>query len=76
MNYNALVDQYPHIDIHLNTPLSNYTYTKTGGPADVLAFPKNSQEVQDLLVWLKETQTPLTILGNASNNMENIFFIV
>lgn len=67
MNYNALVDQYPHIDIHLNTPLSNYTYTKTGGPADVLAFPKNSQEVQDLLVWLKETQTPLTILGNASN---------
>ena len=30
-------------------PLSHYTFTKTGGPADLLAFPKDVAEVQALV---------------------------
>lgn len=28
------------IDIQQNIPLSRFTFTKTGGPAEFLAFPK------------------------------------
>lgn len=53
--------------IELNQPLSKYTYTKTGGPADAVAFPTNRDELQQLLQWVKTRNIPLTILGNASN---------
>ena len=29
------------IDIRFDEPLKRYTYTKVGGPADYLAFPRN-----------------------------------
>ena len=45
----------------------NYTFTKTGGPADFLAFPKNATEVRDLVLYCKEENMPWLILGNASN---------
>lgn len=64
---NNLFNNYPEIKILMNEPLSNYTYTKTGGPADYLAFPKNSREVQQLLKVVDEQKLPLTVLGNASN---------
>lgn len=55
------------IKIELNQPLSKYTYTKTGGPADAVAFPTTKDELIILLKWIKEQNLPLTILGNASN---------
>ncbi|WP_407892572.1 UDP-N-acetylmuramate dehydrogenase [Lacticaseibacillus sp. N501-2] len=48
-------------------PLSHYTFTKTGGPADRLAFPKSIAEIQALLAYAKDEQLPLTFIGNASN---------
>ena len=50
-----------------NEPLSAYTFTETGGPADELAFPENIAEVQCLLAYAREQQLPVTIIGNASN---------
>lgn len=47
--------------------LSNYTYTKVGGPADFLAFPRSVDEVIALIQLAHKTSTPLTVLGNASN---------
>ncbi len=32
------------IDIQENIPLSRFTFTKTGGPAQYLAFPKNLKQ--------------------------------
>lgn len=58
---------FPNANIKENEPLSRYTYTKTGGPADALVFPKSKEEVQSLVKWLNENNWPLTILGNASN---------
>jgi UDP-N-acetylmuramate dehydrogenase len=33
------------VDIRINEPLKKYTYTKVGGPADFLAFPRNRYEL-------------------------------
>ena len=36
------------IDIRFDEPLKRYTYTKVGGPADYLAFPRNRYELSNL----------------------------
>lgn len=55
------------IELLHDEPLSHYTFTKTGGPADLLAFPKSIAEIQQLLAYAKENDLPLTFIGNASN---------
>lgn len=55
------------IDIKEQIPLSRYTFTKTGGPAEYLAFPKNTAEVEKLVKATRIDKIPLTIIGNASN---------
>lgn len=55
------------LDIQQNIPLSRYTFTKTGGRAEYLAFPKNVDEVQKLVQVIKAEEIPLTVIGNASN---------
>ncbi|MFO8069369.1 MAG: UDP-N-acetylmuramate dehydrogenase [Alkalibacterium sp.] len=67
MTITAFKKAFPDANIKENEPLSRYTYTKTGGPADTLVFPKTKEEVQTLVKWLNENNWPLTILGNASN---------
>lgn len=62
-----MIKEFPTVLIKANEPLSFYTYTKTGGPADILAFPKTEDEIVKLVVWIKAQQLPLTVLGNASN---------
>lgn len=67
MNYTNLIKQFPNLIIKENEPLSNYSYTKTGGPADILFFPASIAEVTAVINWTREEGYPLTILGNASN---------
>jgi UDP-N-acetylmuramate dehydrogenase len=55
------------VDIQENIPLSRYSFTETGGPAQFLAFPKSLAELQDLLAAAEEEQLPITVIGNASN---------
>ncbi|HAT55914.1 MAG TPA: UDP-N-acetylmuramate dehydrogenase [Lactobacillus sp.] len=50
-----------------NEPLGNYTNTKTGGPADWLAFPKTRSEVAKFVDFARIHELPLTVIGNASN---------
>ena len=59
--------QFPEMIVKENEKLSHYTYTKTGGPADVLVFPKSKDEVAAVVSWVNEKQVPLTVLGNSSN---------
>ncbi|UQS83813.1 UDP-N-acetylmuramate dehydrogenase [Bombilactobacillus thymidiniphilus] len=54
------------VEIKVNEPLSKYTFTKTGGPADFLAFPKNDAELK-LLINYALDKMPITTLGNSSN---------
>lgn len=55
------------LPVLVNEPLSNYTFTKTGGPADLLAFPTSIAEVTTLVKHARANELPLTIVGNASN---------
>lgn len=59
--------QLQGIEIYFNEPLSKYTNTKTGGPADILALPKSIEEVKQVIQWTNDHDTALTVLGNASN---------
>ena len=62
-----LQDDLGTLTIKANEPLSNYTYTKTGGAADLLVFPRSVEQVQRVLAAVKQENLPLTVLGNASN---------
>lgn len=57
----------PQVTIFQNEPLSHYTFTKTGGPADFLAFPKSVKEVQAVVNYCQTHDVPWLVLGNASN---------
>ncbi|WP_370737858.1 UDP-N-acetylmuramate dehydrogenase [Apilactobacillus micheneri] len=62
-----LIAMKEKVKILKNESLSKYTFTKTGGPADLLAFPKSIDEVQELLQLANSENLPITVLGNASN---------
>ncbi|MGT2928875.1 UDP-N-acetylmuramate dehydrogenase [Streptococcus dentasini] len=55
------------IDIRTNEPLRHYTYTKVGGPADYLAFPRNRYELAHIVKFANGNGIPWMVLGNASN---------
>lgn len=55
------------ITVLKDEPLNKYTFTKTGGPADFLIFPKNKQEVQAVVQYANAHEIPWLVLGNASN---------
>lgn len=67
MNKELMIKQLPEIALLKDEALLNYTYTKTGGPADILAFPKSAKEVEQIVAYCRETDTPWLVLGNASN---------
>ena len=55
------------IDIRFNEPLKAYTYTKVGGKADYLAFPRNHYEMARVVKFANQENVPWMVLGNASN---------
>ena len=55
------------IDIRFDEPLKRYTYTKVGGPADYLAFPRNRYELFRIVKFANKHNIPWMVLGNASN---------
>ncbi|GHV98320.1 UDP-N-acetylenolpyruvoylglucosamine reductase [Lactobacillus nasalidis] len=55
------------LDLQENIPLSRYTFTQTGGPAEYLAFPKSLEELRAVLAAAREDGLPITVIGNASN---------
>ncbi|MFV0559614.1 MAG: UDP-N-acetylmuramate dehydrogenase [Enterococcus sp.] len=67
MNKEQLIKTLPEVTILLDEPLMNYTFTKTGGPADALVFPKNKLEVKQIVDYCREQSIPWMVLGNASN---------
>ncbi|MEG0373182.1 MAG: FAD-binding protein, partial [Enterococcus sp.] len=62
-----LTKALPNLKILLDEPLMNYTFTKTGGPVDALAFPKDNNDVKALVDYCREQAIPWIVLGNASN---------
>lgn len=53
--------------IKMNEPLKNYTYTKTGGNADIYITPIKYSEIQKTIQYANENNITVTFLGNGSN---------
>ena len=62
-----LNEELKEIDIRVDEPLKKYTYTKVGGPADYLAFPRNRYELARIVTFANKNNIPWMVLGNASN---------
>lgn len=54
-------------EVLYNEPLRNYSFTKTGGNAEVLVKINNEKDLQNVIVYSNENNIELTILGNGSN---------
>ncbi|WP_129044704.1 UDP-N-acetylmuramate dehydrogenase [Companilactobacillus metriopterae] len=61
------IEKLPNIEFKINEPMSKYTFTKTGGNADVLAFPKSRDELVSIINTARDYDIKITIVGNASN---------
>ena len=67
MNKKEQLQKLKHITLLFDEPLVNFTFTKTGGPADILAFPASKKEISQLIDYCKAMDLPWMVLGNASN---------
>lgn len=65
--YNDLKKLMNEEHVFHNEPLKKYTFTKTGGHADLLVLPTSFNEVEAIYKYAKQNDVPLTILGNGSN---------
>ena len=54
-------------EVLYNEPLRNYSFTKTGGNAEVLVKINNEKDLQNVIAYSNENNITLTILGNGSN---------
>ncbi|WP_239253927.1 UDP-N-acetylmuramate dehydrogenase [Listeria ilorinensis] len=64
---NQIIKQFPDLLIKKDEPLSKYTYTKTGGQADIFIMPRTVSEAQAVVAFAASEAIALTILGNGSN---------
>ena len=71
MNKEQLVETLNNIVtssmVKIDEPLNKYTYTKTGGPADIYISVGNIEDTAKVIKYAKENNVPVTYLGNGSN---------
>lgn len=53
--------------VKIDEPLNKYTYTETGGPADIYISVGNIEDTAKVIRFAKENHIPVTYLGNGSN---------
>jgi UDP-N-acetylmuramate dehydrogenase len=53
--------------IMINEPMARHTTFRVGGPADLFFEPGSVEEIRTALVWAREHDVAVTILGNGSN---------
>jgi len=54
-------------EVRLDEPMSNHTYLKIGGPAEIMAFPEDPLSLQNLLVLADREKIPVFVLGEGTN---------
>lgn len=57
----------PHISVRFDEPMAGHTSFRIGGPAEVMAFPKNAEELSQLLNMSKQLDRKPAILGAGTN---------
>ena len=56
-----------NVELRFDEPMAKHTSFRIGGPAEVMAFPKNAQELSALLNVAAQLQTCPAILGAGTN---------
>lgn len=64
---NLLLQRFPDFEFHFAYPLSNKSYFKIGGLAEVFYSAKTRQQAIDLLLFCQKQQIKFSILGGSSN---------
>lgn len=69
MDFSAFVSfcEQNKIKYKVNEPMRCHTSFKIGGPAKVFVCPEKTQELEQILGFLKEKELPFFILGKGSN---------
>lgn len=62
-----MADLHPETELRFNEPLEKHTSFRIGGPAEVMAFPKNRQELAELLIKSDISDRSVVILGAGTN---------
>lgn len=62
-----IAEKLPNIDIHFSEPLSAHTSFRIGGPAEVMAFPRNPGELSEILKVSDFLAVKPVILGAGTN---------
>ncbi|MBQ7341200.1 MAG: UDP-N-acetylmuramate dehydrogenase [Oscillospiraceae bacterium] len=57
----------PHLELRLNEPMFRHTSFKIGGAVEVMAFPKNAEELSKLLKASALLDCKIAILGAGTN---------
>lgn len=64
---NEIKTLLPHIMVKFQEPMSKHTSFRIGGPASVMVFPQNADELADILKVSKLLDCKLAILGAGTN---------
>lgn len=62
-----LQSKFPLMPLKEKESLAKYSYTKTGGQADLFAMPRDMEEAKALIALIDQHDVPLTVIGNGSN---------
>ncbi|EUJ24964.1 UDP-N-acetylenolpyruvoylglucosamine reductase [Listeria grandensis FSL F6-0971] len=62
-----LKQEIPALIVKQKEDLATYTFTKTGGQADIFAMPTSHDLAAKTITFANTNQIPLTVLGNGSN---------
>jgi UDP-N-acetylmuramate dehydrogenase len=62
----SLLEQFSEIT-EVDQPLAPLTWMKTGGVAQYVVTPRNRDELQEVVTWCHENETPIHVLGGGSN---------
>ena len=63
----ACYQEFDPLRLFTDAPLRFHTTFRIGGPADLLFYPQNTEEVQKIISLAREYGEPITWLGNGSN---------
>ncbi|AVQ97937.1 UDP-N-acetylenolpyruvoylglucosamine reductase [Oceanobacillus iheyensis] len=65
--YEKLIEITNKQNVMVDESLSNHTYTRLGGKADILVTPETYEEVQAIVKLANSEMVAFTLLGNGSN---------
>jgi UDP-N-acetylmuramate dehydrogenase len=54
-------------DVRRNESMAGHTSFRTGGPADIMALPRNKDEIRYILSVASENKCPLLVVGRGTN---------